>query len=87
MKSGTYSAADSVMSSTEELNFFLLVVWTFVQVICAGPMPCWHLLASEEPMVFLVLALTAWTQVDTTIHTVCGGSDIGTQMTKHCVIC
>ena len=37
--------------------------------------------------VFLVLAIMAWTQVDPTIHTVGRGFDIGTQMTKHCVIC
>jgi len=30
MNSVTNSAAESVMSSTEEINFFLLVVWTFV---------------------------------------------------------
>jgi len=33
--------------------------------------------------VFLVLALTALTQVDPTIHTVGRGSGIGTQMTNH----
>jgi len=37
--------------------------------------------------VFLVLALTVWTQVDLTIHKVCRGSEIWAQMTEYGIIC